>query len=167
MNEGWGNHFFIIYNDFNHHKRIQSSVVHCQKSMQQMANSLNASCVPLCSHTVHICIALNFYVADLTQMKHIQNIISTEYLHWAINLFAISFNSRYTVVTRVCSCLYPYRPKFSNGACTAHRTDLRTQADMHINLRPNTGNLFHCGNHISCSSHVSVLEPELQGSVGK
>lgn len=27
---------------------------------------------------------------------------------------------------------------------------------MHINLRLNTGNLYHCSNHISCSSHVSL-----------
>ena len=37
---------------------------------------------------------------------------------------------------------------------------------MLINLKPSMGNLFHCSNHISCSSRVSILEPGLRGSVG-
>lgn len=56
-------------------------------------------------------------------------------------------------------------PKIFSGNDT--RTDLFTQSDTDLNLRPNRGKLFHCGYCISCSLYVCVLQPELQGFVGK
>ncbi len=52
-------------------------------------------------------------------------------------------------------CIYPSMSNFSNDICTLH-IYLSTEVNMNINLRLNIGNLIHCSNHNSCSSHVSL-----------